>query len=158
TLTPSFAPAFKLDLSDSAPQDTGQGTKTVTGVENASGTDKADTLIGNASPNRLEGLGGDDTLEGKGGDDNLRGGLGSDTVSYADAPSGVRADLTSGTAAGGDGVDTLNDVENLIGSPFADILTGSAAPNKVVGGGGTDNIRALDGDDTVDVRDGGLDG
>ena len=52
----------------------------------------------------------------------------------------------------GDGIDTLIDVENIIGSNFADILTGSIFANRLTGGNGNDT---LDGNDGVDTLTGG---
>ncbi len=48
------------------------------GVENITGSNKADVLIGDDGPNTLRGLDGADILLGEGGDDVLRGGLNRD--------------------------------------------------------------------------------
>jgi Ca2+-binding RTX toxin-like protein len=45
-------------------------------VENVTGSNHADVLIGNGSDNALTGLGGDDRIDGRAGDDNLSGGTG----------------------------------------------------------------------------------
>jgi len=142
-----------VDLSQKGPQDTGMGTDTLTDVEGLEGSDEADTLTGDAGPNTLTGGQGDDTLDGRGGDDVLDGGADADTVSYARAPAGVNANLTAGAATGGDGTDTLSEVENLVGSPFDDTLTGDALPNAITGLKGADTISALGGTDSVDARD-----
>jgi hypothetical protein len=55
---------------------------------------------------------------------------------------------------GSEGKDTLSGMSGLIGSPFADTLTGDAAANRIEGGGGADTIDAGDGPDTVLLRDG----
>ena len=147
----------RVDLSTTGTQDTiGAGIDTTAGIEDVTGTEQADTLIGNAAFNYLDGVQGDDMLDGGPGDDALTGGGDVDTVTYAQAPVGVTADLTSGNTSGF-GNDGIADVENLIGSPFADTLIGSAQPNSLTGLGGADTISALAGRDTVDVRDGGPD-
>jgi hypothetical protein len=69
----------------------------------------------------------------------------------------VTVDLTAGTATGGDGPDTLNNIDNIVGSPFADTLIGNADPNVVTALGGNDTMATLAGADKVDVRDGASD-
>jgi len=53
--------------------------------------------------------------------------------------------------------DRLNGVEDVIGSPFADTLTGNVVANRIVGGAGTDTVAAGAGADRVEVRDGEAD-
>ena len=53
---------------------------TITGVENLSGTNFGDVLVGNSGANTLEGNGGNDTFYGKGGGDTLNGGAGVDIL------------------------------------------------------------------------------
>ena len=51
--------------------------------------------------------------------------------------------------------DRIYFVENVIGSPFGDTLTGGNAPqSRIVGGAGTDVVTAGTGDDLIEVRDG----
>jgi Ca2+-binding RTX toxin-like protein len=145
-----------VDLTLSGPQDTGLGSDLLTGLENVVGSLESDTLIGDAGANSLSGLEGDDMLDGGPGDDALDGGDDVDTVTYARAGTGVAANLASG-AFGGGGSDTLATVENLVGSPFADDLTGDDGSNVITGLGGVDRISALGGPDTVNARDGGPD-
>ncbi len=154
----SDAPAgVTVDLGRTTQQNTGDGLDAISEVEQAYGSDASDTLIGDGGPNHLAGRGGDDTLDGRASADSLIGGAGTDVVSFEEAPTGVVADLTAGTATGGAGADSLVDLENIVGSPFADTLTGNALDNSIVGLGGTDSISALAGADTVDVRDGEAD-
>ena len=151
----SDAPAgVTVDLGRTTQQNTGDGLDAISEVEQVYGSEASDTLIGNGGPNHLAGRGGDDTLDGRASADSLVGGAGTDVVSFEEAPTGVVADLTAGTATGGAGADSLVDFENIVGSPFADTLTGNALDNSIVGLGGTDSISALAGADTVDVRDG----
>jgi Ca2+-binding RTX toxin-like protein len=57
---------------------TGEGSDTLTGIENLRGSTLADTLTGDSGPNRLEGDSGNDTLSGLEDDDILRGDRGAD--------------------------------------------------------------------------------
>ena len=137
-----------VDLNKAGMQPTGQGEDTIVGVENVEGSEFGDTLRGNAAVNELQGFGGNDTIEGRGGNDVLEGSTGTDTLGYAEAPAGVTVDLGANKASGGDGADTISGFENVTGSIFADVLTGSALQN---------TISALGGNDQVFVRDGGPD-
>ncbi len=118
------------------------------------GNGSDNVIVGGAGNDTLNGGGGNDTMEGRGGNNALIGAGGAaDAVSYANATSGVNANLTTGTTTvGGNGfggTDTYATVENLIGSAFADTITGSAAANVLSSGDGADNILAGGGADTV---------
>ena len=100
-------------------------------IENATGSNHADVLIGSADANTLNAGGGSDTLYGGAGDDVLDGGVGNDSLFGGDGAdtavfSGIRAAYTisvSGgvtTVTGPDGTDTLQTVERL---QFADMTT-----------------------------------
>lgn len=71
-------------------------------------------------------------------------------ASYITAPAGIVADLVlpstnSGLAAG----DAYAGVTGLIGSDFADALSGDGGPNLLAGGAGDDVINGNGGDDTL---------
>ena len=68
----------------------GEGADALTGIEDVRGGFCADTLIGDAEPNRLSGGSRRDTLSGLDGDDVLDGGRGSDT---GDGGNQVTADV-----------------------------------------------------------------
>ncbi len=107
------------------------------------GTDGDDYLQGSPGGDILYGKGGNDVLMGMGGADQLDGGTGTDTAAYTRSPVGVTIDLTLAGPQGGagDGTgDTLVSIENLVGSAFADVLTGDAGPNRIEGGAGDDTI------------------
>jgi Ca2+-binding RTX toxin-like protein len=53
------------------------------GIENLSGSDHADRLVGDAGANMLSGGAGDDVLEGGAGDDLLEGGAGNDSFVFS---------------------------------------------------------------------------
>ena len=131
-------------------------------VENLIGSAFADALKGDGNANVLTGGDGNDVLSGAGGNDTLIGGAGADkldggdgvdTASYVDARAGVTINLTIGLQADtGAGADTLSSVENLIGSRFADTLTGDDGANSLSGGDGNDVISGAGG---LDIIDGG---
>jgi serralysin len=118
-------------------------------IENATTGSGNDVLVGNGVGNVLSGGAGADTLEGGAGNDTLIGGAGADSLvggdgardraDYADAPTGLRADLqvprfNTGHAAG----DVYSGVEDLAGSAQGDTLLGDTGNNMIWGGGGND--------------------
>jgi len=169
--------AVAVSLLLTTQQDTlGAGLDTLTSIEHLTGSSFGDTLAGNAQANRLSGgAGGDlldggsagDTLDGGSGNDTLRGGTGDDllfggagndgidgggnvdTVSYANGGA-VIVNLGLATAqavGGGQGTDTIVNVENIVGSANADTLSGNALANVIAGGGGRDALTGGAGND-----------
>ncbi|CUS33712.1 conserved hypothetical protein [Candidatus Nitrospira nitrosa] len=135
------------------------------------GTTSADTIIGRAGNDTLNGSGGNDRLNGGTGTDILNGGTGIDTADYSNlvingttyigATAGVTVNLglTGAQNTGGAGTDTLTSMENVIGTNFADRLTGNSANNvlsglagndTLVGGSGNDQLNGGSGNDRVD--------
>jgi len=109
-----------------------------------------DTLDGGANDDTLKGGTGDDLLTGGTGNDSIDGGANLDTISYAAAGSGVTVSLALATAqavGGGQGSDTIVNVENILGSAFADTLIGSTLANVLTGGGGKDSLTGGAGND-----------
>ena len=87
------------------------------------GTDGDDVHAGTAGDDDLAGLLGDDQFTGSAGNDVIDGGGGTDTVDYSGASAGVTVDLTiTGPQAigGGQGTDTLTNIENVKGSSHDD--------------------------------------
>jgi len=107
---------------------------------NAAGATWAVTIIGGT---------GNDTLIGGNLNDTLTGGAGLDTVSYADATAAVTVSLPDKRSSGGAGKDRLSTIENVIGSAFADTITGNSLDNILDGGLGTDTIVGGGGIDTI---------
>ena len=107
-----------------------------------------DLLSGGEGNDVLAGGAGDDVLAGGEGDDLIVGGEGVDTVTYADASGAVSVDL-GGEVASGEGTDSIIDVENIVGSRFADTLTGDGDANAIDGGAGHDTIDGAGGADTL---------
>ena len=115
------------------------------------GNDGDDILRGHGGNDVLEGRGGDDILDGGPGSDRLDGGLGSDTADYTRSGAAVTVNLATGSVSGGHAAgDTLISIENLIGSGYADFLTGNSGNNVFRGGGGADALTGGGGIDTAD--------
>ncbi len=137
----------------------------------------ADRLVGGGGDDRLfggldkevDGPGGTylvgDVLAGGAGDDRLDGGRDTrrvdhrrrpDTYSWAGAPRRVVIDLSGRKQAGfgsarGEGSDTivLGAAHGVIGTPYADKITGSPRTDRVYAGAGSDTISTGDGVDLV---------
>jgi len=136
-----------LSLTTAQTVGVGLGSATLTSIENLWGTPYDDTLTGDS---------GDNTFNGEAGDDIINGGAGSDTASYdSDSTTGgVTVDLSVTTAqavGGGQGTDTLTNIENLTGSDYADTLTGNSGANVIDGGTGADTLVGGAGNDTYIV-------
>ena len=105
-----------------------------------------DLLIGDVGGDRLIGNRGADVLAGIGGADHINGGPGRDTISFAASPRSIRASLVTGKAFG-EGADTFEKVEWMVGSAHADRLVGNGGPNLIESRGGDDIVRGRAGDD-----------
>ena len=122
-----------------------------------------DLIIGGHGTDRLVGQSGNDWLRGGDNEDINIGGPGNDTVSFADVtpvggdePRGVRVNLQTGTADIGNWDipdygfrDTLNGVEDVVGSAFNDkvITPAGSQETTVYGGPGDDELRGTGGND-----------
>ncbi len=124
-----------------------------------------DTLFGDEGADNLDGGEGNDILNGGTGADVLKGGGNVDAASYSSSSAAVTVTLgeeipigpfggtitVGGLASGGDAQgDSLSDIENLIGSGFADRLTGNTGSNLLSGGGGADTLTGGGGKDSLD--------
>ncbi|HRI37729.1 MAG TPA: hypothetical protein PLO50_04165 [Nitrospira sp.] len=93
TDTASYSTAtagVRVNLGMTTAQNTvGAGTDTLQSIENLTGSNFNDSLIGNSGANVLRGGGGNDTLDGAGG---------GDTASYSTATAGVMVNLGLTTA------------------------------------------------------------
>jgi Ca2+-binding RTX toxin-like protein len=128
------------------------------GSDDLSGGDGDDLLDGGGNGDILSGGEGHDHLIGYRGNDVLRGGLGddlldggedTDTASYRNASVGVLVRLDGQAHDTGVGIDTLVNVENILGSDHADRLVGSEVVNKLEGKSGDDDLRGLAGNDRL---------
>ncbi len=132
-----------------------------TSVDGGPGDDPAldggpgtDFVYGGAGSDHADGGGGDgDVVRGDSGEDTLDGGPGAqDIVSYASATrGGVIVDLGAQRSKG-DGHDSLQGFEDVVGSPQADAIVGDGGVNRLDGGVGNDK---LDGDGGPDEAFGG---
>lgn len=119
-------------------------------IENLTGSAFNDALTGDAQANALSGQAGNDLLNGRGGADLLQGGLGTDTASYADATGATTVRLDLGSATDGEGgTDILQEIENIVGSAFNDILIGDGGANTLEGGPGGDSLTGGAGADVL---------
>lgn len=127
-----------------------------------------DFLRANSGSDYISGKAGDDVLYGEAGSDILHGGAGNDllvgsnegnpsgdrdTASYLDATSGVTVAMeNAATYAVKDGLgsyDILVGIENIIGSDFADTISGHDGNNMLQGGLGDDTIKGGGGNDVI---------
>jgi Ca2+-binding RTX toxin-like protein len=131
----------------------GDGNDTLSAIENVIGSPLDDHIVGGGGGNLLDGGLGDDKIDGGVGDDTLTGGEGTDTVSFQSATVGVTVSLTRGTAEG-DGADTLQGFENVVGTPKADEIHGDGARNRLDGRRGPDQLYAGNGADIILGGDG----
>jgi len=159
---------------------------TLTGMNNLSGTgsDGANTIIGNSGDNFLSGMNGNDVLQGGRGDDTLLGGGGVDTLIGGDGSDTYQVssleDIIIETARDGDqdvvassvsyvlgdNVEVLsltgsaldgagNELDNLIdGNDIGNTLEGNDGADDIQAHGGNDTIDGGAGDDTIDGGDG----
>ena len=146
----------------------------LTSVERVTGSVRQDVFWGDDGQNDFRGLGDFDWfVSSEGGRERYFGGNGFDTVTYFNAASGIVASLSNGatvngqeTGFGDGGVargDLYFEIENLVGSRFADRLTGSSERNQlnglegddfIFGQGNTDYMKGGAGNDVIDGGDG----
>jgi uncharacterized delta-60 repeat protein len=121
------------------------GTDTLIGINAVRGSSFADTLTGgNTTFNFVE------HFEGMAGNDSIDGGAGFDYARYRSATAGVNVNLVTLTASDGlGGTDTLANIEGVVGSDFADTMTGGAGNETFQGRSGNDVIDGGAGTDLV---------
>ena len=112
--------------------------RNINGITTGEGND---TLIGNSGNDTLQGAGGNNLLDGRGGDNWVQ----YNTIVTSIATHGVVVNLQTGHAANPwDGQDFLLNVQNVVGSPLNDSITGTSANS-----GTFSVIRGMIGDDTL---------
>lgn len=121
----------------------------LTDIENLAGSAYNDFLYGDRHDNMISGGAGDDVLLGGRGNDHLIGGEGRDTATYEHDPNGVTIVLAVSATDGCGNSDTLEEIENLIGSAGSDILTGDEQDNLIDGDAGDDTIHGGGGNDLL---------
>ena len=135
-----------LALQGSA-QNTGQGSMTLSGFENLSGTViGADTLTGDANANVLAGWGGSDSLSGGDGNDTLLG----DGYIHVDSPLGGSGPITTFLEFSDDGIpEAVPGADTLDGGAGDDNLRAGDGNDLLIGGTGADFLRGQTGSDTL---------
>ena len=98
---------------------------TLVNIQNVSGTQYGDTLIGSSQANTLLGGDGDDVIYAEGAVITSTAATGPTGWYFTIRPRGVTVDLATGTGSGGFAQgDSILNFENLEGSNFADNLVG----------------------------------
>jgi Ca2+-binding RTX toxin-like protein len=137
---------------------------TLTSIERIFGSRYDDVIIGDSGNNLLQGHHGDDELQGRGGSDILRGDAGGDILNgggsfdwiyYNSSNAAVTINLGTGEASGGHATgDTIISIERVLGSRFADTITGNDDDNFLRGRGGNDTLNGAEGDDRLEGESG----
>jgi hypothetical protein len=123
------------------------------GGDTLNGDGGFDTLMGGAGDDILNGGADNDLLQGQAGGDAYNGGDGTDTADFSDRQSiSVTYDGAANDGDSGDADNIGTDTENVTGSPYADVIEGSAAANSIVAGAGSDTVN-VKGDAAIDQVD-----
>ena len=145
------AGAVDVNLASGTAQDGLGGTDRFVNIEGVRGSNFADRLVGGNAANGAGTIDGFELFVGNGGDDVIDGGSGFDVADYHTSTSGVTVTLGGagvGWAVDGlGGMDTLTDVEGVVGSSFDDVLTGSDT-------GAFESFDGKAGNDVIDGRQG----
>ncbi len=139
-------------------------------IENLSGSIFADVIRGTDGDNVLRGVGGSDIFDGGAGNDTFvpfEGGnvaifdsAGNDTVDYSAWSSGINLDLSRSNGSGqtidpiGSTLALFGIIENAVGTPQADSITGGSSNNILIGLGGDDRLLGQSGHDVLIGGDG----
>ena len=167
---PLFSAADSPILTGAARQITASGSlvneDTLTGIENVVGSAFDDVIKSNDKLNTIDGGNGNDVLQSwvDGQNDVMNGGQGSDTIDYSAFGQSHGLQISLGEA-GSDGSayywtaedrvwtrhveDTLNSIENVIGTSQDDGIGGNSGRNVLNGAGGNDFISGGGGGDTL---------
>jgi len=122
------------------------------------GGQRNDRLTGANGADTLDGSSGDDTMNGNDGADEFKGGGGTDAVVYPSArTAGVTVTIGAGTANDGNALDLTGakrddvdrNVEGVVGTLGADVLTGDRSAETLNGGEGNDTLTGNNGDDAL---------
>lgn len=154
-----------VNLSTGLASDGQGGTDTLINIEGVRGSKFDDVLIGSgASSEFFQGMDGNDTINGAGGRDQVSYYYDSDsngdgagvlvnlsTSNIVNRPwMDVTASALAGTAVQDNGIDTLLNIEDAVGTVFNDVLIGNVGSNKLEGREGFDLLVGEAGNDTLD--------
>ena len=153
TDTVSFAggPAVTFSLAVTTAQATGQGTDTISGFENVTGSSFADRLTGTDDANLIDGGLNADTMTGGRGDDRYVV-SGAGDVILEEANEGVDTVLAFSSytlSANVENLELTGTAINATGNALNNVLKGNGNNNVLVGAGGDDLIDGGDGVDTA---------
>jgi Ca2+-binding RTX toxin-like protein len=130
-----------VDLAAGTADDGAGGSDALSSIEGVIDSRFDDTLRGDDGFNVFIGRGGDDDIDGRGG---------GNRVDYRDAPAGVIVDLETGAAEDGfGGTDRISNLDDVVGSAFADVIVGNDDFNTIEGLAGDDRIDGRDSNDRV---------
>jgi Ca2+-binding RTX toxin-like protein len=157
--------SVNVNLSTGLASDGQGGVDTLINIEEVRGSRFDDVLIGSgASLEIFHGMQGNDTINGAGGIDQVSYYYDSDSngdgagvlvnLSTSNIVNGQWMDVTAsalaGTALQDNGIDTLLNIEDAVGTIFNDVLVGSSGSNKLEGREGFDLLVGGAGNDTLD--------
>ena len=134
----------------------GAGNDTIFGTEGNDqlfGDDGDDILDGGKGNDKVYGGSGNDRILVSADNDTIDGGTGIDTIDASAFSQGITINLSTGLmrASGNTNVAGL---ENVIGSRFADVITGDSGDNVLNGNGGNDVVSGGAGNDTLIANNG----
>jgi len=124
------------------------------GVDLIGGGNGSDTLSGGTGGDAIYGGGDNDVLIAGAGNDSFFGGGGVDLLDFSASTDGITVDLSNSIGnqfvSTSQGSDRIQDIENVAGTAFADLITGNAQANRIIAGAGNDTVDGGQGDDTLD--------
>lgn len=144
----------------------GDGSDTLSGIENIIGSAYADTLTGSGGANVIYGGAGNDTIYAGAGNDELYGDEGDDTVYGNENDDAIYGGSGADVLSGQDGNDTIRGeagIDYIVGGAGADLIYGGDDDDEayggddndeIHGGAGVDNLLGEAGNDTLYGDDG----
>jgi Ca2+-binding RTX toxin-like protein len=123
----------------------------------------ADTLSGGPGDDTIDGWSGNDWILASDGADLIYGGTGEDTLDFSATLTGLDVTVNAPRNLPFGQVQEMYEIENIIGTAYADLIKGDEGDNRLFGGQGNDTVvggdgaNYLRGDDGADSLVGGND-
>ncbi len=151
----SVATSIKISLNNQAQiaifVNSSQTSATVQNFINIVGSKLDDNIVANDANNIIYGNDGADSITAGGGNDTIfadnqdrliDGGSDTDTINFSLFSSAISVDLslTSSQAIGGMQAITIQNIENIVGTNYDDMLKSSSLVNKIEAGNGNDRV------------------